>query len=319
MKLQYYYIGKTWSKDISTKPFKAVKIKIDGNDTLIPVILNSWERNKEITPSTEIFIYGVGRKKVGKRKLYEIPLFDNEAEHWNDYINQYGKYCLFFSLTGNDYDSMDCCLTSERNEFNSINNYGAVEYVDFIENFLRINELQRKVLEQWHNTYYGSGYSIDRFVDKYLFRPCYNIYWLSFQYSTDVLEDDKRMEEFYEAKRTKELYLQHPLYKKHEELRAKAEAFKNQCNQQEYGWSWKQLNEEGKCWEDLCQDYGDIDRQIYKEVSAQAKNEINEDNDVFPTCMKDRIKFLYGEECEQRYSYICDKYLSTDDKEKDVA
>lgn len=63
------------------------KLKI----TLYPIIPSLYYSDKEI------FIYGVGYKKIG-RSVVEVPVFDGDSEYWNEYIEKYGIYCLFYSI-----------------------------------------------------------------------------------------------------------------------------------------------------------------------------------------------------------------------------
>ena len=92
--MQFFYIGKSYgSKKIADKSFKAYKYKDEKTKkiTLYPIIPSLYYSDKEI------FIYGVGYKKIG-RSVVEVPVFDGDSEYWNEYIEKYGIYCLFYSI-----------------------------------------------------------------------------------------------------------------------------------------------------------------------------------------------------------------------------
>ena len=52
--------------------------------------------------------------------------------------------------------------------------------------------------------------------------------------------------------------------------------------------------------------------QELKKIYETVDKEINTDNDVFPTSVADRIRYLFGDEAFIIYNYIVDKYLDTE-------
>lgn len=50
----------------------------------------------------------------------------------------------------------------------------------------------------------------------------------------------------------------------------------------------------------------------YEEIDNKIKDEIESDNSIFPQCIDDRIKLLFGDEASKEYNYIMDKFVSAD-------
>lgn len=136
-----------------------------------------------------------------------------------------------------------------------------------------------------------------------MFRPCYSVYSIPFQYSPNVLYDDKCMENLYREYRESVLKTESIDYQKAIQLekeRFKVEDdLKNNINSQ-FTWDdyYKLRNESDELY-----------RKSSKIITEQVNKEINTDNDIFPTSVADRVKYLYGKEVSEIYNYLVKTYL----------
>lgn len=120
--MEFFYLQTTKRP---TTDFKAIKV----NNTLYPAKLNN-------SGKYESFIFGIGWKQ--RKNVYNIPYFKNPSiKGLNNYLKEYGKYCLYFALTGRNLNNKDIVYESERNEFNVACEIG----------FDKINEIASKVNE----------------------------------------------------------------------------------------------------------------------------------------------------------------------------
>ena len=152
----------------------------------------------------EVFIYGIGSFKT--KKIITIPMFDGTIEGWNDYVLKYGYACLFYSLTGYDINSMDCCALNMQREFNSVvmSNWGLHKYAKFVEIYNYINQIQMETLskDSWMVSYFD-------FTKDYLFRPNFSLGgFLTIEPYCDVIADDEKLEKLYRSKRNRELSIE---------------------------------------------------------------------------------------------------------------
>ena len=60
---------------------------------------------------------------------------------------------------------------------------------------------------------------------------------------------------------------------------------------------------------DLKDTHVELYRKACEVIDETVDKEINTDNDVFPTSVADRIRYLFGDEAFIIYNYIVDKYL----------
>lgn len=295
-KIDCYHIGK--SNKIETPTFKAYKYKDKETKeiTLYPII------DKECN---EVFIHGVGWKKIGKSKLVEIPVFDREEDHWNDYIEKYGVYCLYYSLEGDGYNFNDCAKLPQATEIRSILYTGAKGYAEFMRLYHRLNEIQRNVIEEKYlaDITYNRCAVVD-FKD-YIFAPLYYLEYtfIPTNYQPDILKDDERLSKLWKDYRYG--YLRRNSEKYQEYLRLEDERkvlLKNLCKDR-YN---VKLEVE---YHELNHTISRIFIEVDKEINEIIRNELYIDNDKFPTSTKDRIKFIYGEEAFDIYNELVDKYL----------
>jgi len=159
----------------------------------------------------EAFIRGIGWKKA--KKGYKIPVFKGETlEEMQAYIEQHGKYCLFFSITGFELNSGDCVVWAMQQEFNVALSIG-FEYVSgFVK---RLNDLNAKIQKivmdkyqvdvlsdkmQWTGGRYSEGARIIGQYDLFYVKPAYSLmaYFLTKPH-LDVVNDDSKLEKHYKA------------------------------------------------------------------------------------------------------------------------
>lgn len=311
--IQYFYLGKnSRSNKLEGTSFKAYKYKDKETKkvTFYPIIS---EFNNELPK--EIFIYGIGWKKIGKN-MVEIPIFDNNSEHWDEYIDKYGVYCLFYSIDGSDYGTRDCCAIKKQTEFNSIVKYGITDYVGFMNNFMEFHKIQVSTIKDKYLPLikeYGSTYKPEcELINEYQFTPCYTMVYsfFSMKYSPNVLVDDERMEKLYRDYRKAELRSKSDMYKEYI-------ALEDLCVQkyreltEKYGSSFSYYTDDKNVIEYL--NVKDKTHKLFCEVediiNTQINKEIDTDNDVFPTSVNDRIGYLFGNEAQMIYSDLVKNYL----------
>ena len=134
----------------------------------------------------EMFIYGVGWKKIGKSKRYAIPRFSMRSEDWQSYRNLYGDHILFYSLTNSQLNSGDCCDYCARQEFLSIRNKDLVHYMGFVKLWCQFNELQQKRLMEIY-PYDKNGWLRGRKS----IRPSFGWGFITFDPSMNPIDNDK--------------------------------------------------------------------------------------------------------------------------------
>jgi hypothetical protein len=213
------------------------------------------------------FIRGIGWVKL--KKVKEIPVYDNTYEGWDKYLNEYGKHCLYYSITGGDLNDWDCCTDKQRQEFNSILFVDIDNYVEFTDAWKRLNEIQRSVLEKYETT------KNDFFTNKYYFKPSYNLagcFYLPYYPNMDVVADDQKLFEAY-SYITEEKYKQSD--SKYMELRNKP-----------------------------IKDMTDAEEDYCIEFSKKCNLFVREKLNSFTECMKDRISIIYGEEATELYEKL---------------
>jgi hypothetical protein len=189
MKINFFYIKE---ENARKSNFKALEFKKE----FYPIMDED---------SNEIFIKFIGRKKINEKRIREIPFFNLEIENWENYAKKYGKRCLFYSLTGKDLDSDNCCDLSEIREFLSLaNNVKELKiYNKFIDTIKEIQKIQNEKLDKlpkeiiWPNK------------DSFLFFPSYSFLCLITSPMMDTPMDDSKMEKLF--KRTKYIGLQESL------------------------------------------------------------------------------------------------------------
>jgi len=182
-------------------------IKVDGD--LHPCTYQR-DYNDEST-KFESFIRGTGWKK--SKKGYKIPVFRGETlEEMKSYLEQHGKYCLFFSITGFQLGSDDCVVWAMKQEFNVALSIGFEYVAKFTK---RIHELNAKIQKivfdkhgvdvllrktQWTGGRYSEGAQIIGEYDLFYVKPAYSImaYFLTKPH-LDVVNDDSRLEKHYKA------------------------------------------------------------------------------------------------------------------------
>lgn len=307
--LQFFYIGKSYgSQKLEGNTFKAYKYKDKETNKVIlyPIITMSYDPNPK-----EIFIYGVGYKKIGK-SVVEVPVFDGDSEHWDDYIERYGIRCLYYSIDGSEYDSNDCCHIKKQIEFKSILKYGINNFVDFIDKFIKMSDIQIKIIKEKYAPLISNNTcrNIDTLIEEeYKFKPCYNMFYSYFivQYSPDVIEDDKRMVQLYRDYREAQLKLESKDYQEALKVEKQKFALYNELKGN-HAYNSNKVDEfyrlDEKC--------NKLFNKAYKPIKEQINKEINTDNDIFPTSVEDKVKYLFGNEVSEIYDYLVETYLNTE-------
>ena len=298
-KANFIYIGKSMEHMIPKSDFCALKLTNKDKRVLYP----SWDEETIKNTSVlcpcdlgdkEVFVYGLGWKKLGKKNWVNVPLFSGEIEDWDNYLEEYGKECLFYSLTGYSLKSNDCCAYKMVGEFLSLLQCkgGIEQYQKYVENIEAIQEIQREVFNE--KLSYMTDYSRENFINKNLIRPCYRVFLFISTPYLDTPKDDDKLECFYRTYRSHEIKMKHPEYSRMVELRelVRKEAIEGiNSSTQKYCEHKKELDT--------------INKRITQYVFDTLADEINDgDKNVFPICMADRIRFLFGDKCHNLYNYI---------------
>lgn len=105
-------------------------VEIDG-------ILEPFENGEK-----EVFIYGKGWKKLGKKKIVDVPVITDTTD-LNEFLNGYGYKCLYYALTSQLLGSQDCCWTYIQAEFMSMIRVGINDWMDVLNKF---NNLKKDII-----------------------------------------------------------------------------------------------------------------------------------------------------------------------------
>ena len=302
-KANFIYIGKSMEYLIPKSDFRALKLSNKDKRELYP----SWDeetiKNTSVlcpcsSGDKEAFVYGLGWKKLGKKNWVNVPLFTGEIEDWNNYLNKYGKDCLFYSLTGYSLHSNDCCASNMISEFLSLLQCegGIEQYQKYVENIEAIQEIQTEVFNE--KLSYMSEYERKSFIEKNLIRPCYRVFLFITTPYLDTPNDDDKLECFYRTYRNNEIKTKHPDYAR---MTGLEELIRKEAVEHPYSYTEKYY--------EYREELGEIRKRITDNVIDTLTNEINEgDKNVFPVCMANRIKFLFGDECHNLYKYILEHF-----------
>ena len=304
-KVNFVYIGKSMENMIPKSGFHALKLSSKDKRELYPFWDEETVKNTSVLypcsyDDKELFVYGLGWKKLGKKNWINVPLFSGEIEDWDNYLNEYGKDCLFYSLTGYSLQSNDCCASNMISEFLSLLQCkgGIGEYQKYVENIEAIQEIQREVFNE--KLSYMGEYERKSFIDKNLIRPCYRVFLFITTPYLDTPNDDDKLECFYRTYRNHEIKTSHPEYARMAELRelVRKEAVENiYSSTQKYCEHKEELDA--------------ITERITHNVLDTLADEINEgEKNVFPICMADRIRFLFGDKCHNLYNYILEHFAN---------
>lgn len=182
----------TFKEYCSKKDIYSTNEVVNQKEYLYPVATSI--RNK-------VFVYGLGYIKANEKDLVTVPRYNTTIEGWNDYVLKYGYHCLFYSLTGYELYSTDCCILSMKREFLSFlhSNWGLEKYGQFVDIYKQINGIQLNTLKNYHLE------TIELRFD-YLFIPQYCIGpFLVCCPSVDALIDNDKLAKLYNYKRYSEL------------------------------------------------------------------------------------------------------------------
>lgn len=211
----------------------------------------------------QTFIHGIGEVKL--KKLKEIPVYDGTINGWNDYLEKYGKFCLFYSITGGDLNGWDCASDRQRQEFNAIILCGVDKYLEFVRLWKRFNDIQHQVLDKY-----------DPFFTKNFFlKPSYTLggcYYLPYYPNMDVIADDETL-------------------------------FKTFCfiTEQEYNDTDAKIK---KLWNVPTSELTDLDELYLSDFAKKRSIYMREKMDGFTECMRERIIELYGTEAQELYNEL---------------
>lgn len=303
-KVKFVYIGREENYRIPKVEFNALELSKKDKKTLYPTWSEEKIKNTQILyPQTdtcsdnEVFVYGIGRKKFGKTNKVVVPCFSGELEDWDSYIKDYGIECLFYSLTGYSLHSIDCCSSKYVSEFYSLlrlrSKGGIRKYQKFVDAVIKIQDIQREKLTKMFS--YKDDWALKNIIKENTFYPCFRILCVVMPPYLDTPTDDDKLERIYRMKRLHEITINHPSYNELTEVDAQRKA---------------EFEKKGRSFEykELSEVYCKINKKIKNDILETLKNEIETDDRVFPVSMSDRLKMLYGEECNRLYDYILSEF-----------
>lgn len=304
-KVNFVYIGKSMENMIPKSDFRALKLSAKDKRELYPSWREETIKNTSVLcpcglDDKEVFVNGLGWKKLGKKNWINVPLFSGEIEDWDNYLNKYGKECLFYSLTGYSLKSHDCCASNMIDEFLSLLQCkgGIEQYQKYVESIEAIQEIQMEVFSE--KLSYMGEYERKSFIDKNLIRPCYRVFLFITTPYLDTPNDDDKLERFYRTYRNHEIKTSHPEYSRMVELD-------------------KLVREEMKkgifCYSKNYYVYKEELDAIHKRITDHILDVLAEETEegeknVFPVCMADRIKFLFGDKCHNLYNDILEHFAN---------
>lgn len=190
----FFYLKPTsWSP--KTDHFYAIKVAGEFHPC-------TYQRDyNEESTKFESFIRGTGWKK--SKKGYKIPVFKGSTiEEMQAYIEQHGKFSLFYSITGFQLGSDDCVVWAMKQEFNVSLSIGFEYVAKFNKRIQDLNAKIQKIVMDKHGVDVLSGKFQEtkqgRYAGSYdLFyvRPHYSImaYFLTKPH-VDVISDDSKLE-----------------------------------------------------------------------------------------------------------------------------
>ena len=172
-----------------TEPFYAIKV----NGEYHPCTYQSDTKKG----TYESFIRGTGWKK--QKKGYLIPLFEGSMKDFQVYIDLYGEYCLFYSITGKQLGDDACIIWSARQGFKVILSVGWEHVLNFYTQACAINakikelELSKRGIDITQNYWIDDKRWINT-RDLFFVAPTYSImaYFLTAPH-VDVIQDDERL------------------------------------------------------------------------------------------------------------------------------
>lgn len=321
-KMNFVYIGKNlrFNQQLPKGEFKAILVNIEkyGKKMYVPL----YSRYGDNVEKEGVFIYGVGNIKVGKRKQYDIPVFDGSVEGFNEYIEKYGTFCMQYSIEGDLFmGNQDCCVYSKQCEYSALLHYGAETFNRFSTIVSRMIELQRSILIEKYmplfdlktDDYHSEWYMCENFQ----FNPEYMIGGGIFGCPVLLLDtpaDDEKMEKLYRKIRYKELFKQHELYNECAGKKAEVDSYLQKRGGKCPSYYWSPADEYDE-YERLIIPLRDIRNKIDNDVDAQIKSELENGCEQFPVQMKARIEKLFGPEVMELYEQALN--LKTDEPDNE--
>lgn len=105
----------------------------------------------------EVFIYGVGYKRINKSKVIQTERL-TELDEIKQYFDLYGADCLYYNLTNRLIGSNDCCWNAIQREFE------AMVYVGFENWFAYIGGIDNLIKET--TNIYLTKWWVNPYIDK---------------------------------------------------------------------------------------------------------------------------------------------------------
>ena len=189
-----YYLKS--SDRTTTEPFFAIKVK----KVLYPCTYQLSAKSGDY----RAFVRGTGWKKAKEAVI--IPVYSGTTkDEFEAYLTTYGKECLYYSMTGYELNSNDCCAWHSTQEFQVLLSVGYDYMESFhaeiskintlisnsIKNYLGVTEITRWI--EVGDKFYSS-------TDFFEVRPCYSmmVYFLTAPH-VDVINDDSKLEKHFIA------------------------------------------------------------------------------------------------------------------------
>ncbi len=157
----------------------------------------------------ESFIRGTGWKK--SKKVYQVPVYKGTTkEEWEAYLNEHGKYCLFYSITGKQLGDDDCVIWGAKQEFHVAIGVGYEYMANFLTKINALNAKIQKIVLEKHNVdifsdrmqWNGGKPTDDGWIisqgNLFVVKPCYSLmaYFLTKPHIDPIVDDQKLWKHF---------------------------------------------------------------------------------------------------------------------------
>lgn len=282
--------------------FKAIRKRVTDKQNwceekfyFVPVTENNLKEGS-------VFVRGKGHFNIKRSKVFEIPAYEYNGDYNSiqEYAKKYGVEALYYSLRGKQIDMWD---TAYSEICSLLNNPKQIElYIDnkLFNAYHKLRKMLVSGLDKLESKLGVVGRVhtpvAPRFKSGLVAMPVY----------MDSVALDEELCILYRQWRgnalTNELKKKYECDKLDNEIKDLYDAYTNiVVTNPPLGQKKEKLFQE---WNGKCENRRHLMSQIIDEVGCQITKELDFDNDIFPTSVKDRFAFFFGEEIAEQYQCL---------------